>query len=103
MASKSWKQRTVHDVTQFCVCCGRGDLNLTARSVSRSVGGRYCCRWATLLVAAGDGAGNGSRVFTASILTLLRVIGLTVALAAVSARVYGPYVVLVCNIKKKRT
>ena len=36
-------------------------------------------------------AGNGSQVFTASMLTVLRLISLTAALAASSARVYGPW------------
>ena len=38
---------------------------------------------------AAAGVGNGSQVFTASILTVLRLISLTVALAACSARVTG--------------
>ena len=54
-----------------------------------SVGlGRHCCCWATGLQPWGEG-GNGSQVFTASMLTVLRHISLTVALAAGSARVTG--------------
>ena len=41
------------------------------------------------LAAAGEGAGDGSQVFTASILTVLRLISLTVAFAAGSARATG--------------
>ena len=83
--SKLWKQRTVNDVTQLCVCCGRGTRTLTTKSVGRGK---------TLLLlghglAAAERAGNGSQVFTASMLTVLRVINLTVALAGGSARVTG--------------
>ena len=49
--------------------------------VGRSVGrGRLC--WRHGLAAAGEGVGDGSQVFTASMLTVLRLINLTVALAA---------------------
>ena len=40
-----------------------------------------------LAAAVGRGTGNGSQVFTASTLTALRPISLTVALAAGSARI----------------
>ena len=40
---------------------------------------------------AAAGAGNGSQVFVASMLTVLLLISLTVALAAGSARVNGPW------------
>ena len=79
-----WKQRTINDVTQFCVCCGRS-WTLTAKSVGRR---RHCCCWTSGLRLR-EGAGNGSQEFTASTLTVLRLIGLTVALASGSARLTG--------------
>ena len=76
------KQRTVIDVTQSCACCDQA-RTLTAKSVAR---GRPCCCRATGLWPLG---GNGSQVFPASMLTVLRRISLTVALAAGSARAAG--------------
>ena len=70
ITSKSWEKRTVSDVTQFCVCCGRGDRTLTIKSIGWGHG------------PATTGAGNRSRVFAASMLTVLRPINLSVALAA---------------------
>ena len=64
-----WKQRTANNVTQFCVCCGRGARTLASKSVGRGHG----------LVAVEEGSGNGSQVFTAS-MTILWLISLTVAL-----------------------
>ena len=73
--SKKWRQRTVNDVTQFCVCSDRGNRTLAAKSVGRGHG----------LAATGE-AGNGSQVFTAaSMLTVLRLISLTVAEPAANA------------------
>ena len=54
------------------MCCGREDRTLAAKSVGQGHG----------LAAAGGGAGNGSQVFTASMLAVLWLISLTVALAA---------------------
>ena len=61
--------RTVNDVMQFCVCCGRGDRTLAAKSVDRGY-----------LAAAGRGSDNGSQVLTASMLTVFRLISLSVGL-----------------------
>ena len=55
-------KRTVHDVTQFCVCCGRGDRIFAAKFVDRGLG----------LRPREEGAGNGIQAFTASMLTVLR-------------------------------
>ena len=59
------------DVTQFCVRCGRGDRTLAAKSVDRGHTG---------LRPRGVGAGNGSQVLNASMLTVLRLISLSVGL-----------------------
>ena len=80
---KWWKQRTVNDDTQFCACCGWA-RTLTAKAVGR---GRDCYCWAMGLRRRG--ADNGSQVFTSSMLTALRLISLTVAFAAGSARASG--------------
>ena len=57
---------------------------MTAKSVGR---GRLCC-WVTGLPPRGE-AGNGSQVFTVSMLSVLWLISLTVALVADSARAAG--------------
>ena len=85
ITSRWWKQRTFNDVTQFCACCGR-DRTLTAKSVGR---GKILLLLGHMLAAAG--AGNGSQVFTASMLIVLRLIRLTVALAAGLVRATGLY------------
>ena len=84
ISSKLWKQRTVDDVTQLCVRCGRGAQTWNTKSVGR---GRHCCCWVTDL--PWRGLDNESRVFTASMLTVIRPFVLTVALAAGLARVTG--------------
>ena len=83
ITSKLWEQRTVYDVTQFCVCCGRGARTLAAKSVGR---GKTLLLLGHGLAAEG---GNWNQVFTASMLTVLQLISLRFALAASSARVTG--------------
>ena len=84
ITSKLWKQRAINDATQLCVCCGRGARTLATKSVGL---GRHCCCWVTGLRPWESD--NGSQVFTAYMFTVLRLISLTVALAAGSARVTG--------------
>ena len=56
--------RTVNDVMQFCVCCGRGDRTLAAKSVDRGY-----------LAATGrGGSGNRSLVLTAFMLIIFRLL-----------------------------
>ena len=78
--------RKVNDITQVCVAglcmCGWAQT-LTTKSVGW---GRHCCCW--VMGLRGEGA-NGCRVFTASVLTVLRLISLTVALVAGPDRVTG--------------
>ena len=62
--------RTVKDVMQLCVCCGRGDRTLAAKSIDRGY----------LAAAGSGGSGNGSQVLTASMLTVFRLISLSVGL-----------------------
>ena len=81
--STLWKQRAVNDVTQFCACSGQGARTSAAKTVGR---GRYCSCWVPGLRPP-VGVGNGSQVFTASMLAVLLLINLTVVLAAGSARV----------------